>query len=153
MHRLKKKGFFRRKSKRGGGGLAESKISVNRKKLRIFWIFLPKGGGLTQSKRVLSEKMRFLGIFCQKGGILSEKNWEKPFYRFCSWAHKAWRRDMVRTWPRWPLVNCGWGINVDECHQFQGCSIINIDHLCSGGTFTCLSVSRQPGVPLEVYSL
>ena len=72
-HPLKKTVFFRRKSERGGGGLAESKISVNRKKFRIFWIFCQKGGGLTQSKISVSRKMRFLGIFCQKEGILSEK--------------------------------------------------------------------------------
>ena len=72
----KKLVFFGENLKGGCGGLAESKISVNRKKLRIFWIFCQKGGGLTQSKRVLSEKMRFLGIFCQKVVILSEKNSE-----------------------------------------------------------------------------
>ena len=35
--------------------------------------FAKRGGGLTQSKISVSRKMRFLGIFCQKEGILSEK--------------------------------------------------------------------------------
>ena len=59
--------------RKGGGGVSENPKFPYQKKLRFFW---HKGGGLTQSKMVLSEKMRFFGIFCQKGGILSEKNWE-----------------------------------------------------------------------------
>ena len=57
--------------RKGGGGVSENPKFPYQKKLRFFW---HKGGGLTQSKMVLSEKMRFFGIFCQKGGILSEKN-------------------------------------------------------------------------------
>ena len=64
--------FFFGVSRKGGGGSRRIQNFLNRKTE----IFLPKGGGLTQSKRVLSEKMRFLGIFWQKGGILSEKKWE-----------------------------------------------------------------------------
>ena len=57
--------------RKGGGGVSENPKFPYQKKLRFFW---HKEGGLTQSKRGLSEKMRFFGIFCQKGGILSEKN-------------------------------------------------------------------------------
>ena len=53
---IKKTVFFGENPKGGGGGLAESKISVNRKKLRIFWIFCQKGGGLTQSKISVNRK-------------------------------------------------------------------------------------------------
>ena len=57
--------------RKGGGGVSENPKFPYQKKLRFFWH--KGGGGLTQSKMVLSEKMRFFGIFCQKGGILSEK--------------------------------------------------------------------------------
>ena len=66
--------FFGENPKGGRGGLAESKISVNRKNSEFFGFFCQKGGGLTQSKISVSRKMRFLGIFCQKEGIFSEKN-------------------------------------------------------------------------------
>ena len=58
--------------RKGGGGVSENPKFPYQKKLRFFWH--KGGGGLTQSKMVLSEKMRFFGIFCQKGGFLSEKN-------------------------------------------------------------------------------
>ena len=66
----KKYWFFMTILRKGGGGVSENPKFPYQKKLRFFW---HKGGGLTQSKMVLSEKMRFFGIFCQKGGILSEK--------------------------------------------------------------------------------
>ena len=62
--------FYDYSPKGGRGGLGKSEISLS-EKTEIF--FGTRGGGLTQSKMVLSEKMRFFGIFCQKGGILSEK--------------------------------------------------------------------------------
>ena len=66
----KKNCFFSEKLRKGGRGVSPNPKFPYQKKMRFFW---HKGGGLTQSKMVLSEKMRFFGIFCQKGGILSEK--------------------------------------------------------------------------------
>ena len=57
----KKLVFFYFLSNRGGGlGEYKKSLSENTK------TFLTRVGGLTQSKRVLSEKLRFFGIICQK---------------------------------------------------------------------------------------
>ena len=43
--------------KGGGGGLAQSKISVNRKRLKFFWInFVTEGGGPARSKISVNRK-------------------------------------------------------------------------------------------------
>ena len=68
---IKKKNWdFMTILRKGGRGVSENPKFPYQKILRFFW---HKGGGLTQSKRGLSEKIRFVGICCQKGGILSEK--------------------------------------------------------------------------------
>ena len=72
-HPLKKMVFFGENLKGGGGGLAESKISVNRKKLRIFWIFCQKGGGLTQSKISVNRKNEIFGHILPKRGDFVRK--------------------------------------------------------------------------------
>ena len=54
---IKKKQFFLEFLRKGGGGLAESKISLAEKTeifLDFFWKKGGKGGGLTNSKGVLS---------------------------------------------------------------------------------------------------
>ena len=69
----KKLGFFEHCPKGGGGGLVDSKISLT-EKTQIFLDFLAeRGGGLTQSKRVLAENWAkypknriFFGYFAQK---------------------------------------------------------------------------------------
>ena len=57
---IKKNCFFSEKLRKGGGGVSPNPKFPYQKKLRFFWNFFSKGGGLTYSKRVLSEK---LGIF------------------------------------------------------------------------------------------
>ena len=59
--------FFLLSVKRGA-------VSVNPKNpyQKILRFFFTKGGGLTQSKRGLSEKLRFFGIIYQKKGGLKK---------------------------------------------------------------------------------
>ena len=45
---------FFRKTPKGGGGVSLNPKFSYQKKLRFFWNFFYKGGGLTYSKRVLS---------------------------------------------------------------------------------------------------
>ena len=57
---IKKNLFFLEFSRKGGGGgLAESKISLTEKTEIFLDFFSKRGGGLTQSKRVLAEKNGF----------------------------------------------------------------------------------------------
>ena len=61
--------FFRRKSNRGAGGLAESKISLS-EKMRFFWIFFYSGGGAPIfQKGVIIKNWGFLDIFSKRGGL------------------------------------------------------------------------------------
>ena len=63
----KKLVFFRKTPKGGGRGLAKSEISLSEKTE----IFLEKGwGGLTYSKRVLSQKTGDFGLFLPKRGVI-----------------------------------------------------------------------------------
>ena len=70
---LKKLVFFGENPKGGGGGLAESKISVNRKKLRIFWIFCQKGGGSHPIQKGFIRKTEiFWHNLPKKGGFIKK---------------------------------------------------------------------------------
>ena len=68
--------FFGENPKGGGGGLAESKISVNRKKLRIFWIFCQKGGGSHPIQKGFIRKNEIFGHILPKRGDFVRKNSE-----------------------------------------------------------------------------
>ena len=70
---IKKKNcfFFQKKTPKGGeGGLAESKISLSEKTEIFLEFFLQRGGGLTYSKRVLSYKTGYFGLFLPKRGVI-----------------------------------------------------------------------------------
>ena len=63
----KKKLFFFQKNSKRGGGVSPNPKFPYQKKLRFF---LEKGGGLTYSKRVLSQKTGDFGLFLPKRGVI-----------------------------------------------------------------------------------
>ena len=77
---IKKNCFFFRRTPKGGGGLAESKISLS-EKTEIFLDFFSKGGGIPPiPKGCYHKKWGYWDIFAKKGaltqsiGMLSKKN-------------------------------------------------------------------------------
>ena len=65
---IKKTVFFSEKLQKGGGGLAESEISLS-EKLRFFWNFFLKGGGSHLFQKGVIIKNGDLGIFSPKRGL------------------------------------------------------------------------------------
>ena len=71
--------------KGGGGGLAQSKISVNRKRLKFFWInFVTEGGVRPDPKFLLTEKIRPSKLIGGGGLARLDKLRKKPvFFKWC----------------------------------------------------------------------
>ena len=66
--------LFQKKSERGAGGLAQSKISLSEKN-EIFLDFFSKGGVVSPIPKVCYHKKKwgFLDIFSKRGGLTQSK--------------------------------------------------------------------------------
>ena len=61
--------FFSEKLRKGGGGVSPNPKFPYQKKLRYFWIFFFKRGGVSHiPKGCYHKELGILGYFCQKGG-------------------------------------------------------------------------------------